>query len=588
MWLHVDAAYAGAAAVCPELRDRFAGWERADSVVVNPHKWLGVSMDCSTLWTRKPDVFRDAFSLVPEYLRVAEEVASLSEYTQVLGRRFRALKLWTVLRCYGRAGLQERIREHVRLAGLFEEWVRQDPEWEVVAPRPFSVVCFRRQGSDEANEQLLERVNATGEIFISHTRLADRYVLRLAVGSFRTTEDDVRLAWDVLRRESTGVVSERLSGTYLLGVEPILVFEHDGALVLSLAEVPPEFAARAVPAADGFRLEGGDLEGASLVFAEGDPCPGGVLGGVLGFERAPEGYELPGGRGLDAPPLELDPDEETRYERLLAELLESPDGDWLELGDDRPRWRFVEWLTRQEAVIFHGSPKPDIDVFLPVRSSIEMMDHAGKGNLAAVYGTPVGLWALWFAVIDRSRLRGTIRNGVQRWTDREGRALDLYFFSVDHSHVGGDIWRSGTLYLLPRDSFRPSPLFPGGPDSNEWASPKEVAPLKRLAVDPEDFPFRDRVGGHDDSEVIRGEEISDVVLDRVRGASRVPDGFDLALEWDEEVAAVFDEYLALARKLMPDVDRRLVDSTLEIRGPAGFLQSFEKSLERRGIEVESA
>jgi aromatic-L-amino-acid decarboxylase len=205
VWLHVDAAYAGAAAVCPELRDRFAGWERADSVVVNPHKWLGVPMDCSTLWTRKPDVFREAFSLVPEYLRVAEEVASLSEHTQVLGRRFRALKLWTVLRCYGRSGLQERIRDHVRLASLFEEWVRSDDAWEIVAPRPFSVICFRRRGSDEDNERLLERVNGAGEIFISHTRLADRYVLRLAIGSFRTTEDDVRLAWDVLRREARTV-----------------------------------------------------------------------------------------------------------------------------------------------------------------------------------------------------------------------------------------------------------------------------------------------------------------------------------------------------------------------------------------------
>jgi len=203
VWLHVDAAYAGAAAVCPELRDRFAGWERADSIVVNPHKWLGVPTDCSTLWTRRPDVFRDTFGLVPEYLRVDEEVASLSEYTQVLGRRFRALKLWAVLRCYGRSGLQARIRGHVRLAGLFEGWVRAEPGWEVVAPRPFSVVCFRREGSDEENERLLGRVNDSGEIFISHTRLAGRYVLRLAVGSFRTTEDDVRLAWDVLRREAS-------------------------------------------------------------------------------------------------------------------------------------------------------------------------------------------------------------------------------------------------------------------------------------------------------------------------------------------------------------------------------------------------
>lgn len=202
VWLHVDAAYAGAAAVCPELRELFAGWERADSIVVNPHKWLGVSMDCSALWTRRPEAFRDAFSLVPEYLRVSEEVASLSEFTQVLGRRFRALKLWAVLRCYGRSGLQERIREHVRLAALFEGWVRAEPGWEVVAPRPFSVVCFRREGSDEENERLLERVNGSGEVFLSHTRLAGRYVLRLAVGSFRTTEDDVRLAWDVLRREA--------------------------------------------------------------------------------------------------------------------------------------------------------------------------------------------------------------------------------------------------------------------------------------------------------------------------------------------------------------------------------------------------
>ena len=202
VWLHVDAAYAGSAAVCPELRHHFLGWERADSVVVNPHKWLFTPMDCSALWTRRPDDFRAAFSLVPEYLRVSEEVASLSEFSPVLGRRFRALKLWTVLRCFGREGLRERIREAVRLAGLFEGWVEAEVGWEVAAPRPFSLVCFRRDGSDADNEALLERANATGELFLSHTKLNGRYVLRLAVGSARTTEDDVRVAWDVLRREA--------------------------------------------------------------------------------------------------------------------------------------------------------------------------------------------------------------------------------------------------------------------------------------------------------------------------------------------------------------------------------------------------
>lgn len=201
-WLHVDAAYAGSAWVCPELRWSQAGVDRADSLVMNPHKWLLTPMDCSALWTSRPDVFRDTFSLVPEYLRTPDDVDSLSEYGPALGRRFRSLKLWAVLRCYGRQGLQERIREAVRLAELFEGWVAGAAGWEVSAPRPFSVVCFRLDGSDEENEALLERVNATGEIFISHTRLDGRYVLRLAVGNERTTEADVRRAWDVLQREA--------------------------------------------------------------------------------------------------------------------------------------------------------------------------------------------------------------------------------------------------------------------------------------------------------------------------------------------------------------------------------------------------
>ena len=200
-WLHVDAAYAGSAMVCPEHRWAFAGVERADSLVVNAHKWMLTPMDCSLLWTSRPADFRAAFSLVPEFLRTpdAEDALSLSEYGPALGRRFRSLKLWAILRCYGRDGLQRMIREHVRLAEQFEGWVREEPGWELSAPRHFSLVCFRRDGSDAGNEAILERVNASGEIFISHTRLDDRYVLRLAIGSEATTEDDVRRAWDAIR-----------------------------------------------------------------------------------------------------------------------------------------------------------------------------------------------------------------------------------------------------------------------------------------------------------------------------------------------------------------------------------------------------
>jgi aromatic-L-amino-acid decarboxylase len=204
-WLHVDAAYAGSAMVCPEHRWAFDGVSRADSLVVNAHKWMLVPVDCSLLWSRRPDALRQAFSLVPEVLQApdAEDALSLSEYGPALGRRFRALKLWAVLRCHGRRGLQEHIRRGVELAAMFERWVAEEPGWEVCAPRNFSLVCFRLEGADERNRALLERVNSSGEMFVSHAMLDGSYVLRLAIGQMRTSEKDVQIAWDVLRREAS-------------------------------------------------------------------------------------------------------------------------------------------------------------------------------------------------------------------------------------------------------------------------------------------------------------------------------------------------------------------------------------------------
>jgi aromatic-L-amino-acid decarboxylase len=206
-WMHVDAAYAGAAMVCPEFRWAFTGIERADSLVVNAHKWMLTPQDCSLLWSRRPGDLRAAFSLTPEYLRTpdAEDALSISEYGPALGRRFRALKLWAVLRCYGRSGLQQHIRHGVALAQMFEQWVSQEPGWQLAAARDFSVVCFRHDGSDADNEALMHRVNATGEIFISHAVLNGRLVLRLAIGHPSTTEADIALAWELLRREAVAV-----------------------------------------------------------------------------------------------------------------------------------------------------------------------------------------------------------------------------------------------------------------------------------------------------------------------------------------------------------------------------------------------
>jgi aromatic-L-amino-acid decarboxylase len=208
LWLHVDAAYGGAAAVLPEMRSVLAGCERADSLVMNPHKWLFVPIDISVLYTRKPEVLRAAFSLVPDYLRTPEDAVApnLMDYGVSLGRRFRALKLWMVLRAFGQEGIADRIREHIRLAALFRSWVEADPGFEVSAPSPFSLVCFRArfpgttpEEADRRNEALLDGVNASGEAYLSHTKLNGRTTLRLAIGNIRTEERHVRRAWDLLR-----------------------------------------------------------------------------------------------------------------------------------------------------------------------------------------------------------------------------------------------------------------------------------------------------------------------------------------------------------------------------------------------------
>jgi aromatic-L-amino-acid decarboxylase len=204
LWLHVDAAYAGAAAIVPEMRPLLSGWEHADSIVVNPHKWMFTPFDASLLLFRSPETFRDAFSLVPEYLRTPEAggVHNFNEYGIQLGRRFRALKMWMQIRWFGVDGMSSRLREHVRLARLFASWVDADPEWERLAPVPFSTVCLRYGIGDELdaiNEAILGRVNASGKVFLSHTKLAGRFTLRVALGNPRQTEEHVAKCWALLR-----------------------------------------------------------------------------------------------------------------------------------------------------------------------------------------------------------------------------------------------------------------------------------------------------------------------------------------------------------------------------------------------------
>lgn len=201
LWLHVDAAYGGAAAIVAEYRHVLAGAEHADSLVVNPHKWLFTPVDLSVLYTRRPDILRRAFSLTPEYLRTQEDprAVNLMDYGVPLGRRFRALKLWFVLRYYGREGIASIIRQHIQCAQELARQIEVDDRFELCAPAPLSVVCFRLRASDEENRVLLNRVNAEGSFFLSHTVLNGRFVIRLAVGNIRTTREHIQNAWNLVK-----------------------------------------------------------------------------------------------------------------------------------------------------------------------------------------------------------------------------------------------------------------------------------------------------------------------------------------------------------------------------------------------------
>jgi aromatic-L-amino-acid decarboxylase len=208
LWLHVDAAYGGAAAVLPELRWVLEGCEQADSLVINPHKWLFTPMDCSVLYCRREDMMRRAFSLVPDYLTTAEgdEVRNLMDYGVALGRRFRGLKLWFVLRAFGLRGLRQQIAAHLAMARELRSWIEAEPGFEVLAPTPFSTVVFRHRAGNDANRRIEELVNRSGQTFISHTTVRGEYALRVAIGNQRTTLDDVRVAWELVRRSAKEIV----------------------------------------------------------------------------------------------------------------------------------------------------------------------------------------------------------------------------------------------------------------------------------------------------------------------------------------------------------------------------------------------
>jgi aromatic-L-amino-acid decarboxylase len=224
-WLHVDAAYGGAAATVVEMRDRFDGWEAADSIVVNPHKWLFTTLDCSVLYCRRPEILKQAFSLTPEYLRSSEApmVKNMMDYGVSLGRRFRALKLWMIIRSLGTERIANTLKEQMSYAQRLGEIIRHNPNFELLAPIPFSTLVFRftppelktsspntESKLNHINERLLDEVNKTGQAFLSHTKLRGKYSLRLTIGNLKTTWEDVKLTWEIIQQKADEIVEVKV------------------------------------------------------------------------------------------------------------------------------------------------------------------------------------------------------------------------------------------------------------------------------------------------------------------------------------------------------------------------------------------
>ncbi|MDX1467713.1 MAG: hypothetical protein R3258_00060 [Acidimicrobiia bacterium] len=359
------------------------------------------------------------------------------------------------------------------------------------------------------------------------------------------------------------------------------VFERGDRLFLRQPPIPDEYSPEVEwvgPAR--MRVLSGPGAGAEVdVEVEDGIVVGGTIYGALPFHRTDTPPEPTPGEGLLAPPFAPDANRDSIFEEFWS--AHRPGGELTVPAPYRP-FEFIMWLMGKDEFIFHGSAKTDIEVFEPRRDSVEIMDFGGHGNLGAVYGTHDGLWAMFFAVIDRSRIEGSIRNGVATYRSwKTGEEVDFYQFSVSARNVPDRPFSPGGLYVLPRETFERIRLGPGGPFTNEWGSPSPVRPLAMLQVIPEDFPFLDDVAGHDDEDLIRYNEVSSEVYRSVESARRIEGGFRLTLSkgLDPQVLA---EWFEAGRRFFPDVMREDVDDvTVEILAPEAVLHTLEARLEER-------
>lgn len=353
------------------------------------------------------------------------------------------------------------------------------------------------------------------------------------------------------------------------------IVEEEGQLLLVQPAIPDEYhPTLRWNSPTQLMVENGPIAGAHIdLDIKGGVAVGGTAFGALPISRTEDPPQPTPGEGLLPPQYPEDSDRDAAFAAAWAA---HEKGTQLTVPPPYEIHEMVMWLMAKDEFIFHGSKKIDIDVFEPRRDSLELLNYAGHGNLGAVYGTQDGLWAMFFAVVDRARLWGSIRNGFGTYVSRyTGEEINLYQFSVSAESLPDQPFSQGALYVLPRATFQRIKRGKDGPYTNEWGSPVPVEPLARILVEPEDFPFFDRVGGHDDSEIIRLQKAAEHVYSNVTAARRLDDGYSLTLSEDVDSGQLAD-WLELGRKFFPDMTREVMDDgVVELRGPEALVHTLE-------------
>lgn len=363
-------------------------------------------------------------------------------------------------------------------------------------------------------------------------------------------------------------------GSYYMMGMMLDVQEMDGRLVAAMSGVPAGYEIQLDPLGEegSFRMKGGPADDSSVQFMKNEEGEMTVLKvGNFDFTKVSteKGKTLPLSEVLIAPEFTLTSEKQSAFQGLLDTVLANANGGWIEYDLPYPKHEFIQFVMDKDIFIFHGSNNREIEVFEPVRTSVELYDKAGSGNLQAVYGTHDAFWSMFFSVVHRQQLQGTIRNGVMYFHNQQGEQLAVYNFSVSADQLPEKPWIEGALYFLPRETFERQWLTLES-RSNEWTSPSPVKPIAKLSIRPEDFPFLDKIGGHDDSMFFRLEEFGKSI--RAAAVSAQLDGahFSMTVPDTKEMSDALDGYIEIQSTLMPasqfNVERSATGLTLSIAG----------------------